>query len=133
MKRSVCMIVLLAAVTFVTGCFSTTFSYTNKSPGRTEDVGRTFLIRGLVDLNDPLRAYELCPEGVQSVQTVHTFGDGFLGCITAGIYTPNTVRVTCAAGSAHNFYLNESDEVVAQQSFDETGTMVSETVASDIL
>lgn len=133
MKRSVCMIVLLAAVTFITGCFSTTFSYTNRSPGRTEDVGRTFLIRGLVDLNDPLRAYELCPEGVQSVQTVHTFGDGFLGCITVGIYTPNTVRVTCAAGAAHNFYLNEEDEVVAHQTFDEAGTMVSETFSSDIL
>ncbi len=133
MKRSVSVIVLLAAVSFMTGCFSTTFSYTNKTPGRTEDVGRTFLIRGLVDLNDPLRAYELCPEGVQSVETVHTFGDQFLGCITVGIYTPNTVRVTCAGGGAHNFYLNEDDEVVAQQSFDENDTMVSEVVASDVL
>lgn len=133
MKRSTRMIMLLAAVALSTGCFSTTFSYTNKAPGRTEEVGRSFLIRGLIDLNDPLRAYELCPEGVQSVETIHTFGDGFLGCLTVGIYTPNTVRVTCAAGAAHNFYLDEQDEVVAQQSFDESGQLISESVASDVL
>ena len=133
MKRSLTGILLLAAVTLVTGCFSTTFSYSNRAPGRTDEVGRTFLIRGLINSNDPLRAYDLCPEGVQSVETVHTFGDQFLGCLTIGIYTPNTVRVTCASGAAHNFYLDENDEVVAQQSFDEDGTLMSESVASDVL
>jgi hypothetical protein len=133
MKRSIAMILLLAAVTFVTGCFSTTFQYSNKSPSRTEEVGRTFLIRGLINMNDPLKANELCPEGVQAVEVVHTFGDQFLGCLTAGIYTPNTVRVTCAGGAAHNFYLDEEDEVVAQQSFDESGALVNESVSSDVL
>lgn len=133
MKKTIGLVLMLASLTLLSGCFSTTFSYSNKAPGRTEEVGRTFLIRGLVNLNDPLRAYELCPEGVQAVETIHTFGDGFLGCLTAGIYSPNTVRVTCQSGAAHNFYLNESDEVVAQQSFDEEGTLVSESVASDVL
>lgn len=133
MERNIFMITLLAAVMFMTGCFSTTFSYADRSPGRTDEVGRTFLIYGLINSNDPLPAYELCPEGVQSVETIHTFGDQLLGCLTIGIYTPNTVRVTCASGAAHNFYLDEDDEVVAQQSFDESGTLVSETVASDVL
>lgn len=133
MKRSIFMVLLLAAVTFVTGCFSTTFSYSDRAPGRTEEVGRTFLIYGLVNSNDPLNAFELCPEGVASVETIHTFGDQFLGCLTIGIYTPNTVRVSCQSGAAHNFYLDESDEVVAQQSYDEAGTLVSETVSSDVL
>lgn len=133
MKRSITGILLLAAVTLVTGCFSTTFSYSNRAPGRTDEVGRTFLIRGLINSNDPLRAYDLCPEGVQSVEVVHTFGDQFLGCLTIGIYTPNTVRVTCQSGAAHNFYLDNNDEVVAQQSFDENGILMSESVHSDVL
>jgi len=133
MKRSITGILLLAAVTLVTGCFSTTFSYSNRAPGRTDEVGRTFLIRGLINSNDALRAYDLCPEGVQSVEVVHTFGDQFLGCLTIGIYTPNTVRVTCQSGAAHNFYLDANDEVVAQQSFDESGALMSESVASDVL
>ena len=41
MKRSITGILLLAAVTFLTGCFSTTFSYSNRAPGRTDEVGRT--------------------------------------------------------------------------------------------
>lgn len=133
MKRSITGILLLAAVTFLTGCFSTTFSYSNRAPGRTDEVGRTFLIRGVVNSNDPLRAFDLCPEGVSSVETLHTFGDSFLGCLTLQIYTPNTVRVTCQSGAAHNFYLDAEDEVVAQQSFDENGTLMSESVASDVL
>lgn len=133
MKRSITGILLLAAVTFVTGCYSTTFSYSNRSPGRTDEVGRTFLIAGLINSNDPLRAYDLCPEGVASVEVIHTFGDQFLGCLTLSIYTPNTVRVTCQSGAAHNFYLDESDEVVAQQSFDDNGELLNESVASDVL
>lgn len=133
MKRSITGILLLAAVTLVTGCFSTTFSYSNRSPGRTDEVGRTFLLRGVVNSNDPLKAYDLCPEGVASVETIHTFGDGFLGCITFQIYTPNTVRVTCQSGAAHNFYLDENDEVIASSSYDEDGTLTSQSVASDVL
>lgn len=118
---------------FFSACFSSTFQYSNKTPGRTEEVGRTFLIYGLVNSNEPLRAQDLCPEGVQGVETIHTFGNMFLACLTFQIYTPNTVRVTCQSGAAHNFYLNEDDAVVAQQSFDVEGNMIAETVHSDVL
>lgn len=133
MKRSICMILLLAAVTFLTGCWSTTFTYSNKAPGRVEEVGRTFYIFGLIDGNDALRGYELCPEGVQSVQKIHTFGDMLLTCITLSIYSPNTVRVTCVGGGGHNFYLDENDDVVAHQSFDSNGEVIDEAISSDIL
>ncbi len=133
MKRSITGIPLLAAVTMLTGCFSTTFSYSNRAPGRTDEVGRTFLIRGLVNSNDPLRAYDLCPEGVSGVEVIHTFGDQFLGCLTIGIYTPNTVRVTCQSGAAHNFYLDANDDVIAHSSFDESGELLNESLVSDVL
>lgn len=133
MKRMMTGVVLLAAVTFLTGCFSTTFSYSNRAPGRTEDVNRTFLIRGVVNSNDPLRAFEVCPEGVASVEVVHTFVDGLLGCVTLQIYTPNTVRVTCQGGVAHDFYLDENDEVIAQQSYDSGVSPIDHSIASDVL
>ena len=134
MKRSVCTILLLAAaVTLLAGCWKTTFVYNKGVPGRVEEVGRTFMLLGLIDRNDPLRAYELCPEGVKSVEKVHTFGDGLLTCLTLTIYSPNTIRVTCKGGAGHNFYLDEDDELIAQQRFDEDGSLVGEPITSDIL
>ena len=130
MKKTLLALII---VFFSTGCLSSVFQYSNKTPGRTEQVGRTFLIFGIVNSNDVLRANDLCPEGIQSVETIHTFGNLFLACLTFNIYTPNTVRVTCQSGAAHNFYLNEDDEVVAQQTFDVEGKMIAETVSSDVL
>lgn len=133
MKRHILLALLLSAAMLATGCFSTTFQYSSKAPaaGEPQEAGRAFLIRGLINLNDPLRAYDYCPSGVQSVETVHTFGDMFLGCLTAGIYSPNTVRVTCASGAAHNFYLDENDDVVAHQSVDASGNVLSEELVTN--
>ena len=132
MSRKVLMVLLVAAMSTLVGCWSHSFSYADKTPAGEQEVGRTHLVFGLIS-DDPLMAYELCPSGVQGVHTQHTFGDMLLSCLTANIYTPNTVTVTCASGAAHNFYLDANDEVVAQQSFDENGTLVAENVKSDVL
>ena len=132
MSRKVFMFLLVAAASTMLGCWSHSFTYSDKAPGGEQEVGRTFLIMGLI-ADDPLMAYELCPSGVQGVETVHTFVDMFLTCLTAQLYTPNTVRVTCASGAAHNFYLDANEDVVAQQSFDEEGTLVAEHIKSDVL
>jgi len=34
-------------------------------------------------------------KGVEQVQSLRTFGDGFLGAITLGIYAPKTAKVWC--------------------------------------
>lgn len=41
-----------------------------------------------------------CPAGVAVVETQQTFVNGLVGVVTLGIYTPQTVRITCAAGTA---------------------------------
>lgn len=41
-----------------------------------------------------------CPTGVAVVETQQTFVNGLVGVLTLGIYTPQTVRITCAAGAA---------------------------------
>ena len=39
-----------------------------------------------------------CPAGVSRVETQHSFLNSLVGGITWGIYTPMTIKVTCAAG-----------------------------------
>ena len=42
-----------------------------------------------------------CPDGVAKVETQHSFLNQLVGILTAGIYTPMQITVTCAArGSA---------------------------------
>jgi hypothetical protein len=39
---------------------------------------------------------EICgSKGVEQVQSLRTFGNGFVGAITLGIYTPKTAKVWC--------------------------------------
>jgi hypothetical protein len=122
-------LVLLATST--TGCYRQTFKYENKTPAATTEVNRGFLLWGLVAPDNPVKAFEICPSGVAQVEVVHTFGNQLLGCITAGIYSPNTVRVSCAGGSAHNFYLDEDEEVVGYEGFDEDGELVERSISSE--
>lgn len=39
-----------------------------------------------------------CPTGAAVIETEQTFVNGLLGVVTLGIYTPQTVTITCAAG-----------------------------------
>jgi hypothetical protein len=39
-----------------------------------------------------------CPTGVAIVETQQSFLNSLVGGLTLGIYTPQTVRITCAAG-----------------------------------
>jgi hypothetical protein len=38
-----------------------------------------------------------CPSGIAIVETQQTFVNGLVGVLTLGIYTPQTVQITCAA------------------------------------
>jgi Bor protein len=41
-----------------------------------------------------------CPNGVAKVETQHTFLNQLVGFLTAGIYTPMQIKVTCATGGS---------------------------------
>jgi hypothetical protein len=41
-----------------------------------------------------------CPRGIARVETQHTFVEGLVAAITFGIFTPMTLSVTCAGGTA---------------------------------
>jgi hypothetical protein len=41
-----------------------------------------------------------CPTGVATVESQRSFANGLVGLLTLGIYTPVSVRITCAASGA---------------------------------
>ena len=131
------MFLLGALLTLIplTGCYKTSFVYTNASPGDVTEESRTFMFFGLSGPDKPYRADKVCAgKGVQSVETFASFGNSCVSCISLQIYTPRTVKVTCASGSAHNFYLDDQDRVVAHELVDsKTGRTVTEDFTSDVL
>jgi hypothetical protein len=47
----------------------------------------------------PIDVRQQCPSGVATVETEQSFMNGFVGVLTLGIYSPQRLRVTCAASS----------------------------------
>ncbi len=135
--KNVFVVALLAiSLGGLMGCLSNTFDYPNRdSDGRIMEEGRTFYVFGLVDGNDgPLVAHQVCNGPVKSVESIHTLGNMCVGCLTLNIYTPNTVVVTCAAGTAHNFYLDEDDAVVGHEVIDvESGEIMESNFQADFI
>lgn len=134
MKKTALLLTLLMAVATLSGCYKTSFAYNNMRPsGDVTEESRTHLLFGLVAPDRAYRADRVCPGGVQSVEYYASFGNMCLSCLTINIYTPRTVKVTCAAGGAHNFYLNEQDQVVAHESIDPvTGQSTVEDFSSSV-
>ena len=135
MKKVWSIALLAILVLGAMGCYRNTFDYPNRtSDSRVMEERRAFLIGGLVDRNNgPVIGPRLCNGPVKSVETVHTIGNFCVQCITLGIYAPNTVRVTCASGTAHNFYLDENDLIVGHEVYDESGEMVESNFSSDLI
>lgn len=133
MKRALLLATLLIAMTAFTGCMRTSFTYSDRAAGAVTENKQRYLIGGLVGPDKPFRADQICPSGVAGVETYNTFGNACAGLCTAQIYTPKTVKVTCAAGGAHNFYLDEQDNVLAHENISAEGTAVVEDFTSDVL
>ena len=107
---------ILAALVCSTGCYKTTFVYEGATELNTIEEGRTFMFGGLSSPDKPVRADKMCGGNAPvKVETFRSFGDGCLGGLTLCIYTPQTVRVTCGQGVAHNFYLDSDEQVVAHE------------------
>lgn len=134
MKGNVLIVAAVLVLFGGIGCMSHTFEYPDRdAQGPVMEESQVFYIGGLLGGGEPLDAAEMCGGPVESVETVSTIGNGCVGCLTLNIYTPNTVRVQCASGSAHDFYLDEDDTVVGYESYDESGEVVESEVSSDYL
>jgi len=133
MKRALMLAALLIAMTALTGCFRTSFTYSDRGAAAVTEDTQKFLVFGLIGPDKPFRADQLCPSGVAGVETYATFGNTCVGACTLNIYTPRTVKVTCAAGGAHNFYLDQENNVLAHETIDASGESVVEDFTSDTL
>lgn len=91
---------LVALSVFTSACYHQVVR-TGASPGGTviERPWTATYVFGLVPATAINTAAE-CPAGVAIVETQQTFLNGLVGALTLGIYTPQTVRITCAAGGS---------------------------------
>lgn len=130
-------VIFLIALTASSGCYKTTFMHGDRQPSAdvTEET-RTYAFFGMSSPSRPYRADKICPGGVAHVETYTSVGNSFITIIALGglIYGASTVKVTCAVGNAHNFYLDAQDRVLAYEATDEdTGKTIVENLTSDAL
>jgi hypothetical protein len=112
--------ILLTTVALATGCMKTTVK-TGAPPGATSDHTVKFFIAGLVG-EENFNLDQMCPSGVSKIEEEIDFGNGLVACVTCSIYTPRSVKITCASGSA---YLLSPDE-------EENRTLVSPALATNL-
>ncbi|NNE71167.1 MAG: hypothetical protein HKN29_12495 [Rhodothermales bacterium] len=102
---------LLLAVLLLSGCYQTAVMMDNEPSQRVERVRVDKFLGGLlprtqpvlandndpIEPSEPLLAEDLCDgREVHKVETFHSFWNSVLASVTFSIYTPVTVRVTCA-------------------------------------
>lgn len=91
---------LLVLTVLLTGCYHQVVR-TGATAGGTviERPWTSTFLFGLVPATTIETASE-CPAGVAVVETQQTLVNGVVGALTLGIYTPQTVTITCAAGGS---------------------------------
>lgn len=88
---------LAALPLLLTGCYHATIE-TGLTPSQTMVIEREWAHSWLAGLVPPetMDVEEECPNGVARVETEQSFLNQVAAGITGGIYTPMTLRVTCA-------------------------------------
>ena len=96
--RSTGALPLLLSVLLTTACYHQVVQ-TGATPGPrvVEHPWTATYVFGLVPARE-ISTVAQCPDGVAVIETQQTFLNGLVGVLTLGIYTPQTVRITCAAG-----------------------------------
>lgn len=96
LSRAVC----IALFVFSAGCYHAVVD-TGAAPS-TEIINRNWASSWIYGLVPPKPTFtkDRCPAGVAKVETKHSFLNQVVGFLTAGIFTPMQIIVTCAAGSS---------------------------------
>jgi hypothetical protein len=110
---------LLALVLGASGCYHA--QVTTGQPASGQVVERSFAtswINGLVP-PDVTNVAQECPNGVARVETQLSFVNQLVTALTLGIYSPMTIRVTCAASGSAALDAQETVPVAAGASPEE--------------
>ncbi len=96
-SRTLPLLALLACLVTTSGCFHTRVVNRDSIPGEShEQKGRIFLWGLASSSSAHVAVAEKCPDGLARAESLRTFGDGLLAVVTLGLYTPVTLRYTCA-------------------------------------
>jgi hypothetical protein len=88
---------VLLAFVVVLGCYHATVDTGLEPSLRTiDDQWADSWVYGLVP-PATVETAQRCPNGVAMIETQQSFLNGLVGVLTFGIYTPMTIKVTCAA------------------------------------
>jgi hypothetical protein len=83
-----------------TGCQTVHYTTGRNAGGGRVEQNAPFFLWGLVG-EKVVNMNEVCPDGgAARWKNQQTFLDGFLGTITLGIYSPRTIVIECASGTA---------------------------------
>lgn len=111
MSSSRLALILVPLLVGLAGCMRTTIS-TGRPPGETHQMKATFFLFGVVG-EENFDLSQICPGGVATIEQTSEVDDVLLSCITCSLYTPVTVRVTCASGAAYLLTPNPDANVTA--------------------
>ena len=90
------LIVLLSTGMILGACSTQTFRFAS-TPGTQREQAVSHFVFGGVGQKREFNAASICggKEKVARVQTVKSFGNGFLSLLSFGLYTPWTYKVSC--------------------------------------
>ena len=93
--------VIALALAGASGCATYKIHYKNARPpgGDVREQKQAFFLWGLAGGED-VDLDALCPTGVAQIHSKKSVGDQLLSLITVGLYTPMSVEVHCAGGTA---------------------------------
>lgn len=84
------------------GCYKHVFNVGSGAPSApvAEEEWRHHWLWGLVSPDNVLELSEVCSSGNATIEAEQHFLNGLVAALTGGIYSPTTVRVRCADGTA---------------------------------
>jgi len=100
---------IIVAAALLAGCYHAIID--TGRPSSTEVIDRPWSNSFIYGLVPPpvLETMAKCPNGVSKVETQHSFLNEVVSAVTFGIYTPMSIRVTCASSRSS---MNSSDQVL---------------------
>lgn len=108
----------LALVVGLGGCYHTIIETGRQPSGQTIEIPwATSFVSGLVPI-PTVQAASQCPNGVARVETFHSFLNMVATIVTSGIYSPMSIRVTCASGGMGGAASPDADADVIRLSGD---------------
>lgn len=98
MKRIKVVLPIIALSLILTGCYHAKVTTGNSPSGQV--IEEPFAMSWVYGLIPPptVEAGDQCTNGVAVVETQISFVNGLVRSLTGGIFTPMSIKVTCAAG-----------------------------------